>query len=598
MKRFSPLGFVVGILAAGFALGLMPSAVAQPIPAGGLRAVVHDGTLSGSGTTASPLTVIGGAGVTGTGTNNTTTKWTGVSTIGNANPTDDGTTFAISELASTSYSGAAQAADRSAFLVTNSGSYNTTAAGRTAYGINSNVSATRSSGANNLTNIALAGTASGGQVNYSLKTFDGDVILNDLSGTLTCKGATTHSAAQGSTVVSVLDAYTGQTVDENLLKVTESGTFNPTAATRTVRGIDVSVNAASTSGVSNAVNRTGIRSVVDVGGTAGSGDTNTAVEASATGGTANYAIHATSGNVLVDNGLTVTGNTTLTGNLTANGNTTLGDAASDVITFNNGPIGVNGYGGLHLEWTDEWQFSNNVANGAQYGDWTCFASGTGAACTQSASTVSTGRPGIQQLTTGTTTTGRAAWGVISSQIDFGSMSAKWEDVVGVPTLSTSAEEYAILDGFLDTVTSVNNVDGCYFVYDRGNVLTAPGTGTITANQDKWQCWCASNSTRTGYTMDGSTVSQESFTTVNAPVAAVAWPSTNVAHLKIVMTGTTRAEFYVNGVKSCDINTNIPSGTARMQGWARSMIKSAGTTARTLDYDFTLRTLDLNSARTP
>jgi hypothetical protein len=60
-----------------------------------------------------------------------------------------------------------QAEDRIALSFLMSGTFDCTAAGRIAYGVNGSVSATRSAGANNLTNIGIYADASGGQVNYS-----------------------------------------------------------------------------------------------------------------------------------------------------------------------------------------------------------------------------------------------------------------------------------------------------------------------------------------------------------------------------------------------------------------------------------------------
>jgi hypothetical protein len=103
-------------------------------------------------------------------------------------------------------------------------------------------------------------------------------------------------------------------------------------------------------------------------------------------------------------------------------------------------------------------------------------------------------------------------------------------------------------------------------------------------------------------MDGSTVSQESFTTVNWPIAALTYPNTNIVHGKIVITPGTRAEFYQctgsSCTKSCDINTNLPSGSSRLEGAGFQIVKSAGTTARTVDTDWTSFRGDLSSARSP
>lgn len=72
-----------------------------------------------------------------------------------------------------------------------SGSYDTTAAGRTAIGVVAEAAGSRSVGANNLTNYGLYVNAASGQVNYAIYSPNGDVHLNDISGTTRIDGATT-----------------------------------------------------------------------------------------------------------------------------------------------------------------------------------------------------------------------------------------------------------------------------------------------------------------------------------------------------------------------------------------------------------------------
>lgn len=80
------------------------------------------------------------------------------------------------------FASTAQAGSFDAMDVTNSGTFNATAAVRTAGGINVAVTATRSTGSNNLTNVAADFTASGAQVNQALVTDLGDVELNRTGG--------------------------------------------------------------------------------------------------------------------------------------------------------------------------------------------------------------------------------------------------------------------------------------------------------------------------------------------------------------------------------------------------------------------------------
>jgi hypothetical protein len=65
--------------------------------------------------------------------------------------------------------------DKSVVLVTNSGSYDCTGSALETRGITSSVTATRSAGANTLTNYAALFSASGAQTNWALYTESGDV---------------------------------------------------------------------------------------------------------------------------------------------------------------------------------------------------------------------------------------------------------------------------------------------------------------------------------------------------------------------------------------------------------------------------------------
>lgn len=285
----------------------------------------------------------------------------------------------------------------------------------------------------------------------------------------------------------------------------------------------------------------------------------------------------------------------LTLNMTGAG-CSIGEAVNSISSEGTGfcaPTTTNNYLGTRLEFVEEYLNRSAIASGAAIGIFTGVPGGTGAA-TSTGAVGTTTRPGIFDFTTGTTSTGSASLQTNFQVVDFGSGSWSFEWTGGYPTLSTSGEEFASLIGFSDS-TVINPVDGCYFLYDRGNVATG---GPNTGNADKLSCWCASNSTRTKFLMDGTTVSDESFTTGDVPVAALTLPSTNILTLEVRLTGTTRAEFFVNGTKRCNISTNIPSGSARLTGIQHGIFKSAGTTARFMYVDRTRALVTLNSQRSP
>ena len=293
-------------------------------------------------------------------------------------------------------------------------------------------------------------------------------------------------------------------------------------------------------------------------------------------------------------GLALTGSslaTNLTGGACTNSQAVTNISAAGATTCSN--LSQWDYGGTHLENTEEFM-ANHIANTQSIGWWGNSISNSGVV--QNGSAGEGTRPGILEMSTGgSSATGRAALAMTPTSVDFGAGNWSIEGTLGFPTLSVTAQQYAFIFGFGDTEGGTGQTDGCYFEYDHGNVATS---GPNSGNADKWECWCASNAVRTTYLMDGTTVSDESFTTVNAPVAALTLPNTNIQTLKVVMTGSTRAEFYVNGVKSCDINTHVPSGSSRLTGALMMLLKSNGTTASTANVDRTKIAVDLTSARSP
>lgn len=256
-------------------------------------------------------------------------------------------------------------------------------------------------------------------------------------------------------------------------------------------------------------------------------------------------------------------------------------------------VALNDYGGTHLEWTEEYLIKSAIASGTPFGIFSGVPAGTGALVNDGTGGTTT-RPGLIVMATGSQVSGTASLQTNPQVVDYGSGDWSFQWTGGVTTLSAVAEEYAVIVGFSDS-TTINVTDGCYLLYDRGNAATG---GPNTGNLDKFSCWCASNGTRTKYLMDGSTVSDESFTTVDSPVGVMTLPNTNIYTLDVRMTGATRAEFYVNGTKRCNINTNIPTGATRLTGVVHGIFKTAGNVARTVTVDRTRLVVDLTAARVP
>lgn len=272
--------------------------------------------------------------------------------------------------------------------------------------------------------------------------------------------------------------------------------------------------------------------------------------------------------------------------------------ASAKVHFENGPAGINNYYGTHFEWTEEFmsRAQGTSCNALYITDlYQCSGSGTGNNIDDIAdsplgdSATASGRLGAWALDTGTTTTGFVRLLTGTDSIGFATGNHTYEATVRYLNLSTSGEEYSSNVGFYDTST-VDPVDGCYFLYDRGATQATPGTGDSDVTGDRWKIMCSSNSVRTGWDLDG-TATQDGFTSVNSPVAAATW-----YRLKIVMEGTSKARFYINGTEVGRITTNIPSGTSRLTQTGFHILKSAGTTSRYLYVDQTRLAVDLTTAR--
>jgi hypothetical protein len=260
---------------------------------------------------------------------------------------------------------------------------------------------------------------------------------------------------------------------------------------------------------------------------------------------------------------------------------------------------LNDYRGKHYEWSDEW-FQSACAPTASCGSFfattvTGSASGAGVFGSPGAS-----RLGVISLNTGTLAVNAAAL-TTSQAVQFDANSSSvFEATIGVPTLSTSSEEFAVQAGFSDSAIASNNAtDGCYFLYDRGNVATS---GCNTGNANKWEAVCAQAGTRTIVLLDGTSqngaCAAGSITTVSSAVAASTLPDTNIYHLKIVVTSASSAVFSINGVTVATLTTNIPSTSTNMTSVIIGLLKSAGTTSRSLLLDYSRVAFDQTSARTP
>jgi Lower baseplate protein N-terminal domain len=171
------------------------------------------------------------------------------------------------------------------------------------------------------------------------------------------------------------------------------------------------------------------------------------------------------------------------------------------------------------------------------------------------------RFGVIQFSTSTTTTGSAriatdastANGVILSGGKF-----LYETSVKIPTLSTVSEEFSFAFGFTGNTVTPTITNGILFSYDRLGVATG------SAASANWQVATGKTSVR-------------SYTTTSVPVVAGQWYKLTM----IINAAATQVDFYIDDVLVKSETNNI--GT--QGGLTAFILKSAGTTARTMQLDY-------------
>ena len=204
---------------------------------------------------------------------------------------------------------------------------------------------------------------------------------------------------------------------------------------------------------------------------------------------------------------------------------------------------------------------------------TANISGTGA--TVSFTTVSLAslqHCGIGRLTTGTTTTGRAALSTAGTDsIVVGSGAIKCTCMLRVPTLSSAGDAFIVQFGLFDNLAG-GSTDAIYFSYTHG---THAGD------------WAAevinNNSANTASPID-----------TNVAVVANQWYRLEIE----INAAGTEALFKIDGtlvgtVTNNVVTGNLPSGTARATGFGVQIRKTAGANARNLDCDYVGMTMEVS-----
>lgn len=201
----------------------------------------------------------------------------------------------------------------------------------------------------------------------------------------------------------------------------------------------------------------------------------------------------------------------------------------------------------------------------------------------------TGRQGLVSLQCGETEDGYCRLHTIAAgafddggQANLSSLS--YECVLAVETLSTGTEEFMVEAGLVGNAPGY----GAHFRYQR------------TVGGAKWIAVTEDNATETAVVLDGTT--QGGVATVDAGnITAYSLPNSGFFRLKVVIESSdgthtnAEAKFYVNGTLVATLDTNMPSHSL---AGSINIIKSAGTTNRSLAVDYARLRYVYRSARTP
>lgn len=185
------------------------------------------------------------------------------------------------------------------------------------------------------------------------------------------------------------------------------------------------------------------------------------------------------------------------------------------------------------------------------------ASGTGAA-NSAVAPWDTATVGVVKHDVGTTASGRAGWLMTATalRLDMAGRTIMEFRIKTGADLSDGTDTYTIRVGLLDS-DAAEPTDGVFLRYIHS------------ANSGKWAFVTRANGTET-VTDTGITVA------VNTVYRVCI----------VVQAGAASASCYINDVKVAEaITTNIPTGAARLVGVGGSIIKSAGTTSRTMEIDY-------------
>lgn len=195
------------------------------------------------------------------------------------------------------------------------------------------------------------------------------------------------------------------------------------------------------------------------------------------------------------------------------------------------------------------------------GDWSNF--GVGGSNTFTTAALNDGyRLGILESSTAASATGYAGVGTAGvDNVVFGFAEHRFTAVCKIPTLGTAAQRFSAFIGFSDVRTTTGTDSVCFYYNDS-------------LNSGKWMADIRSNSVTTGPFDTG--------------IAA----DTNWHRFEIVVNAAgTTAAFFIDGSLVYSDSSGLPSGTSRATGVSTYIVKTIGTTARTMLIDMMLLEVD-------
>jgi hypothetical protein len=197
------------------------------------------------------------------------------------------------------------------------------------------------------------------------------------------------------------------------------------------------------------------------------------------------------------------------------------------------------------------------------GDWSNF--GTSGTNVFTSAALNDGyRVGVLESSTAAVATASAGIGTAGvDNVVFGFAEHRFTAVCKIPTLSAAAQRFSVFIGFSD-VRTTTGTDSVSFYYNDS------------LNSGKWMADIRSNSTTLGPFDTGI-------------IADTNWHRYEIT----VNADGTSAAFYIDGKLVYMASSGIPKGTARATGVSTYIVKSIGTTARTLLTDMMSLELDSN-----